>query len=96
MIRADRRPNVATPVSRYRSTVGTPVDGHGRYSASPSMAVRPATQDGCQLVNHYEFAKGVLRLLAQLRLEVNKWYEAFYNNDSKNTNNLTEQDVTKR
>ncbi|RCN50595.1 ATPase, AAA family [Ancylostoma caninum] len=102
MIRADRRPNVATPVSRYRGTVGAPVDGHVRYNASPSMAVRPTAQEGCQLVNHFEFAKGasavvsVLRLLAQLRLEVNKWYEAFFNSDSKNSNNLTEQDVTKR
>ncbi|EYC08118.1 hypothetical protein Y032_0067g125 [Ancylostoma ceylanicum] len=95
MIRADRRPNVATPVSRYRSA-GVPVDGYGRYSASPSAAARPTSHESCQLVNHYDFAKGVLRLLAQLRLEVNKWYEAFYDSESRSVSNLTEQDVTKR
>lgn len=57
-MRAERRPNVGTPVSRYRGTMGVSVDSHGRYVASPAMAVRPITQEGCQLVNHYEFAKG--------------------------------------
>ncbi|KAK6754813.1 hypothetical protein RB195_013664 [Necator americanus] len=60
------------------------------------MIAKPKSQQNCQLVNHYDYAKGALKLLADLRLEANKFWNSFYKAGPTTVSEMTEKDVTKR
>ncbi|CAJ0592158.1 unnamed protein product [Cylicocyclus nassatus] len=96
MISAGTRPQMPVATFRYRGDLCRNVEIQRRCSAPPAVPVRPVLQENRQLLSHYDFAKGVLKLLEQLRLDANIWHEVIYNPPRTAVNKVTEKDIARR